>query len=69
MCTTSWTTNGDCIAATGSMSTSRPPSTRNPRGAFIHALTMTTNTADARPDAATPMPATMCQAGRTRSQP
>ena len=41
----------------------------NPTGAFIQALTMVTNTAEARPDSATTTPAATCSRGGTRSQP
>ena len=40
-----------------------------PRGVFIHAFTMTTNTADAAPLSATTIPENRCARGETRSHP
>ena len=57
------------IAASGSMSTARPSTMRNPTGVFIQALAMTTNTADRAPLTATTIPANKCIDGVTILRP
>ena len=68
-----WTTwfrlAGFSIAATGSTSATRPPTSRKPAGAFIHALAVTTKTPEAMPLAATSTPASQWAPGEMRCQP
>ena len=68
-CTTSCSANGVPIARNGSTSTNRPSTTRNPRGAFIHALAIVTKSAEAAPLTATANPAATCSFSGTRFHP
>ena len=70
MCSACWNVDGlnmpgDRIDAARSVRRSHV----SPVGVFIHALTITTNTADAAPLTATITPAARCARGEIRSQP
>lgn len=56
------------IAAHGSGSTTRPPTSRNPWGVFIQALAATTKNADATPATTIGNPEARCTRGGNRSQ-